>query len=103
MIFAALDEAATRGELLLWEDGFCRWHLRRDGAVTIREIIVLPCRRRTGLGRRLVEHVAALNPGRPLTARCPESLTGSNEFWRGLGFVKVRTCEGINEWRRDPT
>lgn len=53
MIFAALKEAAERGELLLVEGGLCRWHRRRDGIVVIREIIVLPPHRRKGVGRAL--------------------------------------------------
>ena len=98
MIFAALDEAASRGELILVADGLCRWHLRRDGSVTIREVVVLPCRRRAGLGSRLVAEVRARNPGRPLVARCP-ACSPANGFWRALGFTYVRERDEVIEWR----
>ena len=39
MIFETLYESAQRGELLLVNGGMCHWHLRRDGQLTIREII----------------------------------------------------------------
>jgi hypothetical protein len=42
VIFAALNEAAERGELLLTVGGLCRFHLRRDGVVVIRELLVVP-------------------------------------------------------------
>ncbi len=96
MIFAALDEASRKGELLLVTDGMCRWHLRRDGVVVIRELIVLPFRRRTGVGRRLVEDVRTRNPGKTLLAKCPAQYE-SNAFWAALGFHL--TPGKINEWR----
>lgn len=51
MIFTVLSEAADRGELILVPDGLCRYHRRRDGVVVIHEILVLPFRRRGGIGR----------------------------------------------------
>lgn len=45
MIFETLCESAKRDELILVDGGFCHWHLRRDGQLTIREIIVLPALR----------------------------------------------------------
>ena len=68
MIFAAMSEAADRGELILVPDGMCRWHLRRDGVVVIREILVLPFRRGAGVGRRMVDLVGWKNPGRTIRA-----------------------------------
>ena len=38
MIFESLMDSVERGELLLVDGGFCNWHLRRDGQLTIREI-----------------------------------------------------------------
>lgn len=101
MIFAALTEAANRGELLLIDSGLCRWHRRRDSTVTIREIMVLPLAQRRGLGRKMVELVQAQNPASPLTARCPVALS-SNGFWQHMGFVLVGEKGGVNTWRRQP-
>jgi GNAT superfamily N-acetyltransferase len=99
MIFVALAEAADRGQLLLCEGGLCRWHRRRDQTVTIRELIVLPTHRRRGIGRNLVERVARLNPGCPLSARCPVCYP-ANAFWRAVGFDLADTVKGANVWIR---
>lgn len=97
MIYQALDEAASRGELILVQDGLLRYHLRKDGVVTVREVLVLPFRRRTGLGGRLVAEVRRRHPSAPLVARCPAG-SEANKFWAALGF----TCypgEAVNLWR----
>jgi GNAT superfamily N-acetyltransferase len=98
MILAALAEAAARGELLLVPDGMCRLHRRRDGRVVIREILVLPVRRRSGVGRRLVEEVIARTGGAPLQARCPVKYEAANLFWPALGFRLAGAAEEINLW-----
>jgi GNAT superfamily N-acetyltransferase len=97
VIFAALSESADRGELLLVQDGLCRYRLRRDGTVVVRELLVLPFRRRTGLGSRLVAEVRARHPGRPIEARCPAGYA-SNAFWAALGFTLASAGE-VNLWR----
>jgi GNAT superfamily N-acetyltransferase len=97
MIFAAMTEAADRGELLLVQDGLCRFHLRRDGVVVIREVIVLPFRRGTNVGRRMVEEVLARHPGKDVLAKCPADYE-SNGFWARLGFVCEKEGK-VNEWR----
>lgn len=71
MIFVALNEAAEKGELLLVQNGLCRWHRRRDGLVVIRELLVLPEERRQGIGRMLVTRVRQRNPGGRIIAKCP--------------------------------
>lgn len=97
MIFAVLSEAADKGELLLVTDGLCRFHLRRDGIVVIRELLVLPFRRGTGVGRRLVGLVRAQYQNYPILAKCPAEYE-SNGFWRHLGFVFGGEINGINSW-----
>jgi GNAT superfamily N-acetyltransferase len=97
MIFAAMNEAADRGELLLVEGGLCRWHRRRDGVVVIRELLVLAEERRQGIGRMLVTRVRQRNPGARVLAKCPREYP-SNGFWARVGFVHVAESEGVNEW-----
>lgn len=100
MIFVALNEAAEKGELILIQDGMCRFHRRRDGVYVIREILVLPFRRRTGLGRSLVTAVLARAGGHPIQARCPVKYEGANAFWKSMGFTVIKEVDGVNLWQR---
>jgi N-acetylglutamate synthase-like GNAT family acetyltransferase len=102
MIFAALKEAAERGELILRDYGMCRWHKRRDGVVVIREILVLPWKWRTGIGREMVAEVRARNLDSLLLAKCPAGYD-TNEFWKSLGFTLAGEKGGINEWHLQPS
>lgn len=101
MIFEALNEAAQRGELLLVEGGLLHYHKRRDGTLTIREIVVLPFHRGRGLGRWLVGKAMQFSGCTKATARCPEDLA-SNGFWKAIGFRLERVEPGrkrrINVW-----
>lgn len=99
MIFGALYASAQRGELLLVENGICHWHLRRDGQLTIREIIST----RRGAGSRMLE-VLKRTPGATcIVAKCPTQLS-SNHWYHRRGFVLVRveptrTGKEVNVWR----
>lgn len=101
MIFAALNEAADRGELLLVAGGMCRFHRRRDGVVVVREIVVLPTHRRAGVGRALIETVRKRFPEAPIEAKCPLGYA-SNWFWVKMGFELIDTVGKVNVWRLDP-
>lgn len=97
MIYQALSEAAERGELILVAGGLCRFHRRRDGVVTIREVIVLPLLRRSGLGRFMVESVRGKHPGATLRCKCPAS-SPSNLFWAALGWSDRGEAAGLRTW-----
>jgi hypothetical protein len=98
MIFETLYESAQRGELLLIDGGFCHWHLRLDGQLTIREIIST----RPGSGREMLEELIKQG-SRSLFAKCPTDLA-SNEWYERRGFVleKIETTKSgrrLNHWR----
>lgn len=102
MIFETLYESSQRNELLLIDGGFCHWHLRRDGIVTIREIIAT----RKGAGGQMLGHIKTLNHGCPIQAKCPSDLP-SNAWYERRGFVLVgtettKTGRAVNLWRWQP-
>ncbi len=99
MIFESLYDASKRGELLLIDSGFCHWHLRRDGQLTILEIIST----RPGAGSAILETLKRIPGTLSLFAKCPVDLA-SNAWYARRGF----TCEGqettktgrrLNLWR----
>ena len=85
MIFETLHDSAQRGELLLIDGGFCHWHLRRDGQLTIREIIST----RRGAGGEMLDILRSTADAISLFAKCPADLP-ANEWYERRGFV----CEG---------
>ena len=98
MIFETLYDGAKRGELLLIDGGFCHWHLRQDGQLTIREIIAT----RPGAGAAMLE-ILKTKGASSIFAKCPVNLP-SNHWYANRGFV----CEGqeltktgnvLNLWR----
>ena len=101
MIFSALCESANRGELILARDGMLRYHVRKDGVLTIREILVLPFRRRTKLDTQLLQELTAKHPSNTLRATCPVKYSEANLFWAAKGFRIVKQKDGLNVWERE--
>jgi GNAT superfamily N-acetyltransferase len=106
VIFEALSEACGRGELMLEDGALCRFHLRRDGTLTVRELLVLPRRRGEGRARRIITHllVRYRDAASRMVAKCPADLE-ANGFWEHLGFRLARVQQGgrrtVNVWVRD--
>jgi hypothetical protein len=99
MIFETLWESAQRGELLLIDGGFCHWHLRRDGQLTIREIISL----RKGAGTEMLEKLMLVTGAVSILARCPADLA-ANEWYKKRGFEQIaseqtKTGRRLLVWR----
>jgi hypothetical protein len=99
MIFETLYESSKRNELLLIAGGFCHWHLRRDGQLTIREIIST----RPGAGSEMLAQLKAVTGAASLFAKCPVELE-ANEFYRRRGFElegqeTTKTGRVLKLWR----
>lgn len=103
MIFETLNESNERGELLLVDGGMCHWHLRRDGQLTIREIIVQHDRQGQGIGAYMLSELIHTPGASSLFAKCPVDLpaNGWYEFW-GFVLEGTETTKGgreLNLWR----
>ena len=103
MIFEALYEADELGELILVDGGLCRWHLRKDGQLTIREILVLESKRQQGIGKRMLEMLKRMESATSIFAKCPSHLF-SNRWYESCGFTfegQEMTSKGdrVNLWR----
>jgi len=99
MCFENLYESSKRGELLLVSGGMCHWHLRRDGQLTIREIIAT----RPGAGSEMLATLMATADATAIVAKCPVDLS-SNGWYARKGFQlasteQAKSGRGINVWR----
>ncbi len=97
MIFESLHDSANAGELLLIDGGYCRWHLRRDGTITIYEIIST----RPGAGWEMLSRL--IRQRKPIQAKCPQDLP-ANAWYRRRGFrlagiETTRSGRMLNIWR----
>jgi len=103
MIFESLNAAARTGELILLDGALCHFHLRRDGQLTICEIIVLPEYQRRGIGREILDALRVTPGATSILAKCPADLD-SNDWYRHQGFEHeatetTRTGRTVNVWR----
>lgn len=99
MIFETLHESSKRGELLLVDGGLCHWHLRRDGQLTIREIIS----QKSGQGSLMLNILKCKHGATSIFAKCPVDLP-ANEWYRRKGFLLEGTettgsGRKLNLWR----
>lgn len=81
-MFNQLHESNERGELF---GGVCRFHLRRDGQVTIYEIIVELEKQGSGIGKHFIERLKQIEGAKSIFANCPAHLP-ANGFYRHMGF-----------------
>lgn len=85
MIFETLHESAQKGELILIDGGYLRYHLRRDKTITIHEILSL----KPGAGRAMLAML--VQRGRcagatMIRAKCPADLA-ANGWYSRMGFA----------------
>jgi len=103
MIFENLSKSAEQGELILVNGGICRWHLRRDGQITIYEILVLPDERNNGIGSMMLNMLKRVPSAISIYAKCPRDLP-SNSWYKRMGFVlegteTTKSGRVLNLWR----
>lgn len=103
-----LRGAMKQGQLLVARcgalvGGFIHFHLRRDGVVTIYDVAVSPLVRRQGIGKMLVETVAALSPVGKVKLKCTTT-NPANLFYKRCGFTLLGTEPStnttLNVWER---
>lgn len=99
MIFETLFESAQRGELMLVDGGLCHWHLRRDGQLTIREIIST----RPGAGSEMLEKLKRTPGAVSILAKCPVDLA-ANDWYQRREFElesqeSTKSGRRLNVWR----
>jgi hypothetical protein len=94
MLFNSLYDSVLKGELILIDGGFCRWHIRRDGQLTIREIIAT----RKGAGSEMLEMLKEKSAS-SIFAKCPSILKSGNDFYKKKGF-KLEATEKTNKGKK---
>lgn len=99
MCFEQMYESSKHGELLLIDGGITHWHLRRDGQLTIREIIST----RPGAGSEMLERLKQTPDASCIVAKCPADLA-SNAWYAKKGFElshteAAKSGRTINVWR----
>ena len=88
---------------MLVDGGMCHWHLRRNGQLTIREIIVAKDRQRQGIGIYMISELMGVAGATSLFAKCPADLPANSwyEHWgfRLEGTGTTKTGKVLNLWR----
>ena len=100
VIFESLHESAQRGELMLIDGGYLRWHMRRDGTITIYEILST----RPGAGWEMLSRL--IEKRAPIQAKCPADLPANAWYrWRGFQLIsteQTKTGRILNLWMLPP-
>lgn len=99
MCFEQLYDAQKKQELILLDGGMCRFHLRKDGQLTIHEIIST----RPGCGSEMLERLKQVPGVVSILAKCPADLS-SNQWYTRRGFIletteQTKSGRTLNLWR----
>lgn len=99
MCFNITFDAYKKGEVIMIEGGFCRFHLRRDGQLTIHEIFS----NKPGSGKKLLS-ILMEKDFKFIIAKCPSYLE-SNKWYEKNGFyllAQEKTNNGmLNVWKKE--
>lgn len=99
-MFEQLITAQNRGELILIDGGFCRYHLRGDGQLTIYEILS----QKEGNGKRMLASLEKVPNVHSILAKCPADLP-ANQWYLKNGFIHdgietTRSGRQLIVWRK---
>lgn len=86
--FERLFRAMTDKSVIMIDGGFCHYHRRRDGQITIHVILS----NKRGAGRQMLQQLKQHKATgvTVLVAKCPADLQ-SNHWYAAQGFTLVRT------------
>jgi len=95
-MYSQLYESFLKGQLILIEDGICRFNIRKDGYLVIYDILSM----KPGSGQRMLSMLK--EKGLPILARCPIGFD-SNHWYEKRGFVLqgkeyTRSGKELNVW-----
>lgn len=101
MIFETIIESSNRKELMC--PYFLRYHLRKDGQLTIYELWVTPELRHKGVAFGLLNDLKKITGVKSIFAKCPQDLS-SNHWYKFNDFVlegteKTKNERTLNLWR----
>lgn len=101
MIFESLVESEQRQEILC--PYFLRYHLRKDGQLTIYEIWISPSDRGNGVGSSLLAKLKSVKGATSIFAKCPTDLR-ANDWYKAKGFFlegteELKSGRKLNLWR----
>jgi ribosomal protein S18 acetylase RimI-like enzyme len=103
MIFETLMDGMKKEEVLFVNGGMCHWHLRKDGQITIYEIMVMPGFRGQGIGTSMIDRLKAINGATSIFVKCPADLP-ANGWYYHYGFSlegeeTTKSGRGLKLWR----
>lgn len=102
MIFNALYKSSQKGELIIEKGGMCHWHLRKNGQITIREIIVLPEYQRMYIGTNILKSLKSVKGAKSIFSKCPAELPANNWYkkmkFELVGQSYTSTGRKMNHW-----
>ncbi len=103
MIFNTLFESSLKNELILIDGGYCRWHLRKDGQITIHEIIVLPEQQNNGIGTMMLDILKSKKHAKSIFAKCPVNMDSNNWYklkeFTLIGTEMTKNGTKLNLWK----
>lgn len=98
--FNELQDSNLKGEFF---GAMCRWHLRKDGQITIYEIVIEEYQQNTGLGFQFLQRLKEIEGAISIFAKCPVDLP-SNKWYQKQGFILekneiLKSGKVVNHWR----
>jgi N-acetylglutamate synthase-like GNAT family acetyltransferase len=100
MIFEPLHDSNQKGEFY---GAMCHWHLRRDGQITIREIIIEQDYQGNGQGKVFLERLKKVSGAISIFAKCPIDLPANNWYSaQGFELEGIETTSSgrqLKSWR----